>query len=946
MANLHRQSTKTLLPNIISIICLLLVAYTSNLNAQNTPIAIDNNPTNDCAGSDCWDWFNWSTVQDGGGNNIGGDGIAEDTDCGNSIGATVEYTGPDSTPDFTGTLVGANTTDGTTPDVWTFNFDQALTNPVFDVNSLENDTQMCFTDCLGNPLTITILGTSLDPGPSGAHCVTSGTNFIQVTGTYDCIVVTGTVPDNDPYTLGVGTCLAFDPPPPTPPCISCPMGTDYELVSLDQTGTNPSTGFPTGNIEINNVCIGSYEFLFSDLDVNEDGNGTQFGGWDIDGGTMLLQLDFCDPLIIQQLDIRNLEVESEVSVGTTLSGSGATAVLGGQTLTVCSDPSGRMGVEANPDNGEMNFVKTDGPGCSANPNGSYTFGTNPVTTLYFKYHNPPGGCTGDYVGFRLGTCYTPPPMAAPVCPVEIVQVTCDMQDVIANGPNNANTDEYAVDGNGNYFDFSSCSATLENAIINGTILQTVDIGCAELVQTTEECIIAACVIIPHCATCPTESTFDYISLDQDGTNPSGFPMGTVNLDNVLIGTYEFLYSDLDVSEDGNGTTFGGWDNDGGTLLLQLDFCDPLTIQELEVRNLEVESQVSIGTTIVGAGAAAILGGQTLTICDDPSGRMGVGPAPNEVITDGPGCGANPNGTYTVGTNPVTTLYFKYHNPPGGCLGDYVGFRIGACVPTLLVATPSCDLEVFEIDDNPSDPNNATYLAVRDDNGIWFDYNDLPDMGMIVDLVPINEIRISPCASITAVCGSAQQVMLDTGEVCRLCFTVPIIGDVTCNPIDPVVGMTFDINITGLENMKGVDNNEADFGLNVYLYPEEITQMEIEANYPPNNAITIAEALSAARPLTVPVLLGSLAPNELINNCTEGFLSVFIPHTFPTGTYQKVITLDMAPTLSPDSKPLLIAPAGPVNVVPTLGQWALIVLGLMMILMAVISIREPQRNVII
>ncbi len=221
--------------------CMIPIA---GINAQNTPIAIDNNPTNDCSGTDAWDWFNFTPVVP----TTEAEGVATSTGY-VTINVDVGYVGPDVTPDFTGTLVGANTTDGTTSDIWTFTFDQALTNPVFDVNSLENDTELCFTDCSDNPLTITILGTSLDPGSSGAHCVTSGTNFIQITGTYSCIKVTGTVPDNDPYTLGIGTCLEELPciPPVAPQttpfddphCYGEPMHTKRRVQVGKGSGPSP-----------------------------------------------------------------------------------------------------------------------------------------------------------------------------------------------------------------------------------------------------------------------------------------------------------------------------------------------------------------------------------------------------------------------------------------------------------------------------------------------------------------------------------------------------------------------------------------------------------------------------------------------------------------------------------------------------------------------------------
>ncbi|MEM9821306.1 MAG: T9SS type A sorting domain-containing protein [Bacteroidota bacterium] len=563
---------------------------------------------------------------------------------------------------------------------------------------------------------------------------------------------------------------------PTPPCNDCPTGSEYTLINLRNGSDTDGDGLDEGQIYIDGVCIGDFDVVFSDLDVNEDVSGTQFGGFDNDGGVYVLRLDFCDPMSINQLDIRNLEVESQVSVGTTIMGTpaaGMPTTLSGLTLTQCAG-SPRMAVN----DGLPNLVIADGPGCGANPNGSYTLGGASVSTLYFQYYNPAGGCSYDYVGFKLGTCYIPSPMEIPVCPLEVVRVSCDMNDVIANGISNNNTDEYVVDGNGNYFDYQNCTNTiLRNALTDGTPLQTVDIGCAELVETVEECVIEDCVITPTCAAtaCPADTEFDYINLDQSGTNAEGLPTGTVELNGTKIGTYDFLFSDLDVSNDGNGTTFGGWDNDGGTMLLQLNFCSPIEVQELDVINLEVASEIQVGTAISGNGAAAVLTGQTLTVCNDPSGRMGVGPAPNQVITDGPGCGANPNATYTVSSNPVSTLFFKYQNPTGGCRGDYVGFKIGVCTTSLPEAVPTCPLALYTIDDCPGDASSNTFNAILDANGNWFAASNCPNT-IPTDLE--QTIEISPCASQTFV------------EDCTVCCMLEVmcpptdLGTISCNDAIP------------------------------------------------------------------------------------------------------------------------------------------------------------------
>lgn len=711
---------------------------------------------------------------------------------------------------------------------------------------------------------------------------------------------------------------------PPPPCNDCSVGTYYEFVNLNQTGSTMDN-LPYGIVEINGVCYGQYEFIYSDLDVNLDGNGTKFGGFDNDGGTMILRIDFCESLPVHQIDIKGLEVESMVTIGTEIAGSGPSATLSGVNLTFC-DGSDRMDQDNITNN---NKVTTAGPGCRANPDASYTIGGSPVNSLYFMYMNPDGGCVYDYVGFSIGICYTPPAGAIPVCPIQEFTVACEDPSGGLTGTSN-----YLIDANGNVFDGQNCNANIptsdgsgpvdiEVAIEMGIELETVDIGCAEVIEAIEpECVFDMCVEIPTCTSCGMNENFEYLFLEETGVNPGGLPIGIVEIEGVKIGTYDFIYSDLDVSLDGQGSTFGGLDNDGGTMVLQMDFCQPLSISELDIMGLEVESMVSVGTSISGSGAGSTLSGLNLTFCDG-SDRMDQDDITNgnTVTTAGPGCGANPDATYTITPALITTLYFKYQNPDGGCRRDYVGFRLSACVAELVDATPQCNLSVYEIDDDTNPP----FLAVQDENGMWFDYNDLPNMGTIMDLTTIPEIAISPCASVTEICDTPNEDMIDTRQVCKLCFIEPVIGNLDCTPIAPQVGSNFTVNITGLENMKGEDNNETDFGLNIYLFPEGTTQMDIESNYLPNDAITIDQAAMMSGTLTVPVLLGTIEANDLTNNCTEGTLTVYVPATFPTGSYVKVITLNMAPTLDPNSTPFLINPGGPTNVIPTMGEWGLIIL---------------------
>ncbi len=263
-------------------------------------------------------------------------------------------------------------------------------------------------------------------------------------------------------------CGFCDPPPP---CVTCGTG-DYALISLNETGMGANG--PEGVIEINGMCIGSFEYEYADLSIRTDANGSTFGGAEGDEGGFCLRVDFCEPQVIQQLDVVGLEVESMVSFGTAKAGTGLTASLSGLTLTHC-EGSDRMDAD---DITNGNTVTTAGPGCLANPDASYSVGAPTVSTLYFTYVNPAGGCTRDYVGFRVGVCVdeTVAPMVLPSCDVNIVEVNeCPLD------PNNG-TVLYLQDAAGNYYDMT-CPVTAPTSP-----LQTIQLSpCAEVINVLGAC---------------------------------------------------------------------------------------------------------------------------------------------------------------------------------------------------------------------------------------------------------------------------------------------------------------------------------------------------------------------------------------------------------------------------------------------------------------------------
>ncbi len=515
-------------------LCLLLCCFSilGSLSAQVTPPGAD---TDAECGADCWDLFSWSQVQDGSGNNIPdfSEGLASDANCNTTIAGSAEYTGADSNgPDLTGTAMGANN-QGISTDMWVIGFGTPLTSPVIEFSGLRTNTEVLITDCDGNEITATCIASC-----GGSLSFTSGVGWtgdaaysLQLSGTYDCINIAVKVnTSNDAYTFRIGTCLGADP---FPPCTACGTNEDFEYINL--TNKSGSGTGATADVELDGTVYGSAEVLFSDLDINEDLSGTTFGGFDNDGGTLLLKLNFSNPLSIQQLNIQNLEVESQVSVGTTISGSGASAILGGQILTVCSNLSGRMGVGPTP-----NEVITDGPGCSANPNGSYTVSTNPVSTLYFKYHNPPGACSFDYFGFQLGSCVSDCSVTASATPTH---ETCGGNSdgtitVTATGTGCSGTLEYSLDGGA--FQASNVFSNVAPGAHTVTIRCSTDPSCT----TTATATVNPGASVSATATATNETctggndgtiTVTASAMNCAGTLEYSLDGGTFQASNVLMG---------------------------------------------------------------------------------------------------------------------------------------------------------------------------------------------------------------------------------------------------------------------------------------------------------------------------------------------------------------------------------------------------------------------------
>jgi len=488
---------------------------------------------------------------------------------------------------------------------------------------------------------------------------------------------------SDAYNLSVGTCLSAAP---LPPCTSCGMNDSFSFISL--SNRSGSGAGATADVNLGGVKYGTATVIESNVSINEDLAGNAFGAF-ADGDdteeTLILEIEFCDPISVQQVDILCLETESQAWVGTALAGRIPT----GLTFAQCGGPATMAATG--------NMVTNTSASCANQGSGNYTVGGVTTSLLYFRYTNPIGGCKFDLARFRIGTCLPDLIDATPTCPVtEFTVIDCE-----GNAAPNV-----VQDANGNFY--STCNDMTPNRVS-----PCFDFTPGELCpQCTPEPVC--------CDPCPAGESFEYVN----------FNNGTAFLGGREVGEADILFSDLDISTDLNGTTFGGFDNDGGTYTLELNFCPPLDICELEIINLEVESIVEIGTTLVGepgANQAAALGGLDITRCSG-STRMDVEVNPvtganNYVQTDGPGCGANPNAVYTINNAPaggISTLYFQYHNPPGGCSFDYVGFRIATCVADPLPEVdPVCPIDLVSYD-----LECGCEQLFRDANGIYFEVNDV------------------------------------------------------------------------------------------------------------------------------------------------------------------------------------------------------------------------------
>jgi len=666
----------------IAVVVLLFLTYTAN--AQNTPIG------GTCNGADCYETFAWSSVQDGSGTTLPfiSEGVAMNASCNTIIGAEAEVelgSGGDLNP---GSTLQARP-DGAGIDNWTVTFDAPLTNPTINMSALMSSSTVEIQDCAGNSITTLTGSTSYSE---------------QLTGTFTCLYMIVTSSVRDFYTFDVGTCLSSNP---IPPCTTCPDGQSYRYLTLaNRSGTGTDA---TADVFLNGQLYGDATVLFSNLSVSEDLSGSKFGAFAsgrTSEETFILQVDLCAPISIQQLDILGLETESQAWVGTSLSGTGQAAVPAGISLSRCGGPAN---MEAT-----GNMVTNTHPSCRNQGNGNYTAGGVSVSTLYFKYNNPVGGCNFDKATFRIGSCVADMAMAVPSCPMSLVTVTSDL---------GATTDTYVLDANGNYFDRNSCYTSLPTAP-EVTIAVS---PCAELINETP--CADLCGTPTPCVTCPND--FNYHLIDFTGATGS---TGDIEIDGIPYGTFEVVQSDLDVNVDVSGTLFGGFDDDGGTLLIRADLNLPVCVSELTIRGLEVESKVSVGNTASSNGQDAVLSGINMTQCEGPAAMSVTG---NSLVMNmAGGCRANLNGRYSLGNAKQSTVYFKYENPDMGCSYDWVGLSVGVCLPPPVVGPIHPNfmgpdgtlLKIIQTSDGS--------LYVVDASGYIFDYDDFSKYTPSNPIVPV------------------------------------------------------------------------------------------------------------------------------------------------------------------------------------------------------------------
>ena len=721
------------------ICCLCIFLISPQLSAQVTPPGA----TNDAGcGEDCFGFFVFAPLEDGAGNEIPnlGEGVAEDNNCNTIIDATIEYSGADTSPDLTGASFGANN-QGTSTDNWTVTFGTELTNPIIAFGALKTQTPILITDCDGNTITatcVTSCSNSLTFTP-GVGWTGDNSYTLQLSGTFDCIQISADIDSGDSYTINVGTCLSAAP---ILPCVDC--GPDERLRYLTLTNQTGSGTGATADVNLDGVLYGTAEVVFSDLSINEDLSGSAFGAFAQDDESFILRVDLCEAITVQQIDILGLETESQVWVGNTLNGMGASAVPAGFALEQCGGrptmaPTGNM-------------VTNISSSCANQGNGNYTVtGGLTTNTLFFRYTNPAGGCSFDKATFRIGACVSDAAEVVPACPLTLVTITDDPDgyaaDIQAGGNGNSFTTSVTRDADGNYFD-QTCNQLRNTPTPVATISP-----CAEIV---DEILCGFCTPVPPCVTCGPDANYEYLTLANAAGSGTG-ATADVLLDGVLYGDAEVLFSNLSINEDLSGSAFGAFASGAEmeeTFVLRVNLCDPISIRQVDILGLETESQVWVGTRISGTGMNATPTDLTLTQCD---GSETLTESGNMVTNNASGCGNQSDGNYTVTGAPISTLYFRYTNPAGGCSFDKATFRIGTCVPVLADVIPACPLTLVTITDDPDgyaadiqaggNGNNFTTFVTRDADGNYFDQTCNELLNEVGNQIPTPVTVISPCSEV-------------------------------------------------------------------------------------------------------------------------------------------------------------------------------------------------------
>lgn len=162
--------------------------------------------------------------------------------------------------------------------------------------------------------------------------------------------------------------------------------------------------------------------------------------------------------------------------------------------------------------------------------------------------------------------------------------------------------------------------------------------------------------------------------------------------------------------------------------------------------------------------------------------------------------------------------------------------------------------------------------------------------------------------------------------CNICFTCPSIGSIACSTPEPIVGQAFSIVASNLEDMAIADNKEANFGITFVLHPGDV---------PPADPYDLTDA----------TVLGTVPFGDLTNSNTSAELDdVVLPTDFPQGPYFFSAILSPVPTMDMTCRPFAQGDSAKV-VIPTMGQWALFILGLLLSTLALVAIRQHRLSII-